>query len=69
MGGVSIDEKTWSDIIKQVDTNGDGKFSRSEFVQLMQMFADEEVKSLKQFWIKYNIKLTEYKILPFYIYL
>ena len=28
MGGVSIDEKTWSDIIKQVDRNGERKSPR-----------------------------------------
>lgn len=36
--GISKDEAIWADIIKEVDTNGDGKIDFSEFKTMMEKF-------------------------------
>ncbi|EGR27507.1 protein kinase domain protein [Ichthyophthirius multifiliis] len=35
MGGTDLDEQTWQEILKESDTNNDGKISQQEFIELL----------------------------------
>jgi Ca2+-binding EF-hand superfamily protein len=38
--GKQISESAWTDIVKQVDENGDGKISYEEFKEMMMKFME-----------------------------
>jgi calcium-dependent protein kinase len=38
--GKQISESAWTDIVKQVDANGDGKISYEEFKEMMMKFME-----------------------------
>ncbi len=42
--GKNIDVKIWNEIIKEVDSNGDGEISFSEFKTMMEKVLDDGIK-------------------------
>lgn len=47
MGGVNIDEQTWKELLQECDSNGDGKISQTEFLDLLiKRFTKENTSSL-----------------------
>lgn len=41
LGGQIQDEAVWNEIIKEVDTNGDGVISLEEFTEMMMKYANQ----------------------------
>jgi len=39
--GAEIEDEKWKEIIKEVDSNGDGEVSLEEFVKMMQKLLDK----------------------------
>eukprot|EP00330_Aristerostoma_sp_ATCC50986_P004658 CAMPEP_0114583148 /NCGR_PEP_ID=MMETSP0125-20121206/6954_1 /TAXON_ID=485358 ORGANISM="Aristerostoma sp., Strain ATCC 50986" /NCGR_SAMPLE_ID=MMETSP0125 /ASSEMBLY_ACC=CAM_ASM_000245 /LENGTH=74 /DNA_ID=CAMNT_0001776461 /DNA_START=1572 /DNA_END=1796 /DNA_ORIENTATION=- len=35
MGGIELDDNAWMKLVKEVDSNSDGKISRDEFLNLL----------------------------------
>lgn len=47
LGGTSIEENHWKELLKQVDKNGDGMISLDEFIDMFLKKVEKELDKIK----------------------